>query len=347
MIKRFGFTLAEVLITLGIIGVVSALTLPTLFSNYQSEALTKKKLLFESRLEEAMNQMRFHEKLTGYDSVKDFVDELSKYLKINETCDLTNMEECFPSVSINSCDEVINVEDLKTGEDFASRLIGVNDFSDDNVGVIFADGTKAILNYDLNCDWLEPYDGGANRSEAVQCVAMLADVSGDTGKNSVGSDILPVNTSIGVDVDGVCWSISNTSFSAINTCNGESVYDTNCTTANDCSYCDTNYWAGAQKACKDMGFNLPSSTDALALGNYLYPDAEVDGSDGSIYYGTVDEDKLAKLGLTADDLEIRYWLDTDMYTIYGYNLSIGKDAFHMQGITSVKNSTIPVVRCIQ
>ena len=35
MTKRFGFTLAEVLITLGIIGVVAAMTIPTLVKNYQ------------------------------------------------------------------------------------------------------------------------------------------------------------------------------------------------------------------------------------------------------------------------------------------------------------------------
>ena len=33
--KKFGFTLAEVLITLGVIGVVAAITLPILTKNYQ------------------------------------------------------------------------------------------------------------------------------------------------------------------------------------------------------------------------------------------------------------------------------------------------------------------------
>ena len=37
--KKLGFTLAEVLITLGIIGVVAALTMPTLIANYKKQVL--------------------------------------------------------------------------------------------------------------------------------------------------------------------------------------------------------------------------------------------------------------------------------------------------------------------
>ena len=40
--KRFAFTLAEVLITLGIIGVVAALTMPTLITKYQKKATAAK-----------------------------------------------------------------------------------------------------------------------------------------------------------------------------------------------------------------------------------------------------------------------------------------------------------------
>lgn len=38
MNKNFGFTLAEVLLTLGIIGVIAALTIPQLVSNYQKKS---------------------------------------------------------------------------------------------------------------------------------------------------------------------------------------------------------------------------------------------------------------------------------------------------------------------
>ncbi|MFQ8626884.1 MAG: type II secretion system protein [Candidatus Gastranaerophilaceae bacterium] len=33
--KKYGFTLAEVLVTLGVIGIVAALTMPTLMANHQ------------------------------------------------------------------------------------------------------------------------------------------------------------------------------------------------------------------------------------------------------------------------------------------------------------------------
>lgn len=39
MNKKSAFTLTEVMITVGIIGVISALTVPTLMSNYQRKAL--------------------------------------------------------------------------------------------------------------------------------------------------------------------------------------------------------------------------------------------------------------------------------------------------------------------
>lgn len=49
--RKRGFTLAEVLITLGIIGVVAAITIPALISNYQiSVNKTKLKKLYQSSI---------------------------------------------------------------------------------------------------------------------------------------------------------------------------------------------------------------------------------------------------------------------------------------------------------
>ena len=95
-----GFTLAEVLITLGIIGIVAALTLPVLIGNY-------KKKLVETKLKETysiINQMMLNSIAENGESINwiypkygdnsyndsDFFQKyLAKYVKIIYTCEKT------------------------------------------------------------------------------------------------------------------------------------------------------------------------------------------------------------------------------------------------------------------
>ena len=93
MIKKFfnAFTLAEVLITLAIIGVVAAITIPSLVNNYNEEAWSTAQDVFTKRLEVATRQMNTEEKLAGYSSTMDFVNELKKYIKITRVCDNNNI----------------------------------------------------------------------------------------------------------------------------------------------------------------------------------------------------------------------------------------------------------------
>lgn len=55
-LKKRAFTLAEVLITLGIIGVVAALTMPTLIANYQKKATVTKLKKFYSLMNQAIQR---------------------------------------------------------------------------------------------------------------------------------------------------------------------------------------------------------------------------------------------------------------------------------------------------
>ena len=54
---RFGFTLAEVLITLGIIGVVAAMTIPNLIANYKAHRLSSQFLESYSIIQQVFKQM--------------------------------------------------------------------------------------------------------------------------------------------------------------------------------------------------------------------------------------------------------------------------------------------------
>ena len=66
--KNGGFTLAEVLITLGIIGVVAAMTIPTLIKNYQKTVWVNQLKKSVSTLEQGFQKMLADE---GVDSFKD------------------------------------------------------------------------------------------------------------------------------------------------------------------------------------------------------------------------------------------------------------------------------------
>lgn len=106
--RRNAFTLAEVLITLGIIGVVAAMTIPTLMAKYQkrsnalrwrkayAEIAQAVKLMYEDEVvpasysdNDVQNQNDFEYKL---------ITQLSKYLKTSAVCH-SNMyveEHCAP-----------------------------------------------------------------------------------------------------------------------------------------------------------------------------------------------------------------------------------------------------------
>ncbi len=83
MKKKFGFTLAEVLITLGIIGVVSALTAPALSTNTQKAKIGPALARFSSVLGGAIQEYMVNNDLTDLSDETvgdDFLNKLSNYM---------------------------------------------------------------------------------------------------------------------------------------------------------------------------------------------------------------------------------------------------------------------------
>lgn len=103
---KFGFTLAEVLITLGIIGIVAAMTIPTLLqNNYEKQTITKLRQT-QSILTQAIRMAEEeYGDIEGWDikpqdtySIKMVASNLKHFLKIAIDCG-TNDEKgyCIPS----------------------------------------------------------------------------------------------------------------------------------------------------------------------------------------------------------------------------------------------------------
>ena len=116
--KNNGFTLAEVLITLGIIGVVAAMTLPTLIQNQQKRSLEVATQKFYSTMSQAVKKYMadkgvddlrntplasdnysndegdYTDSSEAIASIRDFV---TKYLKVVKECD-HEANNCFAPV---------------------------------------------------------------------------------------------------------------------------------------------------------------------------------------------------------------------------------------------------------
>ncbi len=88
-VVKFGFTLAEVLITLGIIGVVAAMTIPTLFTIYRKNTTVNKLKKSYAELAMAIKLSEYeNEDVSGWDmtlSSDKFINQyLKPYIKHNE-----------------------------------------------------------------------------------------------------------------------------------------------------------------------------------------------------------------------------------------------------------------------
>ena len=270
-----GFTLAEVLITLGIIGVVAAMTIPTLVANYQQRSMDTAANVFTRKLGEALKVMNSNSSLAGYETTADFVKELGKNIKIVKTCDSEHLTNCFVS-EFSTNEDTYKTEELKQ----AKNLNKDGNYGSETIGVQFADGVSALVAYNKNAKQ-DPYSNQVvnvtssstgkdlSISLGTDALAILFDVSGSSNPNTYGTndsgkwkDIRGLNVSIKVGADLVNL---GTSYSAVDCSSanaGSSDYTTYCGTPSGYT---NDYWAGAKKACADQGMKLPTKDELLAL----------------------------------------------------------------------------------
>ncbi len=98
MNKKFAFTLSEILVAMAIIGVISALTVPTLLNNYQTKALSLQLRKTVNDIESAVDMLITEEGKTkfsstsGYANLNSFVTNRLKTIK---TCSKDETNQCF------------------------------------------------------------------------------------------------------------------------------------------------------------------------------------------------------------------------------------------------------------
>ena len=274
------FTLAETLITLAIIGVVAAITIPSLVKNYNEKAWSTAQDVFTKRLEVATRQMNTEEKLAGYSSTMDFVNELKRYIKITRVCASNELTKCFENTILTEDPKEIDITSLSTSENFTKDNWGT-----ETVGVQFANGVNALIAYNPQTDQ-QPYNNQFSATEAS--MAILYDVSGHKNPNTIGKDI---NQNANVKklgcvirkdlVGGMCISkilVPITGYSGLSKEECEQIADEGY--GNNKAYCGTvtrDYWAGAVKACGGTK-NMPNQDQLTQLAEYIYDGSSIDSS---------------------------------------------------------------------
>ena len=300
---KSAFTLAEVLITLAIIGIVAALTIPTLIQNYQERAWNTASQVFQRKLGEALRVMNVQGTLAGYTTTEAFVDELSKHIKITRICENDDITTCF-SDTVTWGDEEVDMSKIKKAKNF-----GQEDWDTNTVAVQFANGVNGVIAYNPDCrqnqfsnDVITVGENGIGTT----CLAILYDVDGFKNPNTEDDDLRGLNvTSLGgsncaIELsDGTCFTAP---FIPTPLTHAECIERQSELGITDCRDGDDDYWGGAVKACHDMGSSLPSQSDLDKLAEELYQDAN-----GS-FSGNRNNDLAFEMGFLSSASTSGFWV---------------------------------------
>ena len=191
--SRAAFTLAEVLITLGIIGVVAAMTLPTLISNYQKRVYVTQLKKSVSVLSQGFTTMMGHDGVTRIPDTTAFSSTTSYIPGFGTDCGAGNiltdgcrrlreeLESVFSGIQFTPCDGVqVN---LLNGTD-ASYYTDKR--SSDKTCINFPDGSMIFI-----YTFYAPTSryGNQNHPTGGYSADFTIDVNGPKNPNTYGRDI--------------------------------------------------------------------------------------------------------------------------------------------------------------
>ena len=347
-----GFTLAEVLITLAIIGIVAALTIPTLVQNYQTRAWNRASQVFQRKLGEALRVMNVQGTLAGYTTTEAFVDELSKHIKITRICENDEITSCFAD-KVTWGNEEVNMSRIKKSKNF-----GLKDWNTNTVAVQFANGVNGVIAYNPDCRQNQFSNNVITFNETgigTDCLAILYDVDGFKNPNTENKDLRGLNVVLS---DGCAIELSDgTCFTApfIPTPHVWNGCDTNGTTSDpddlafmseyNIKYCMTSsygtndYWAGAVKACHDMGSSLPDNTELMKFAEDLYQDAS-----GTAFPGNRNNDLAIKMGIISTPSSwLTLWSSLEHSSYYAYHRNFTPEYSRLNHDTIRYNSNVSAV----
>jgi len=197
--KKAAFTLAEVLITLGIIGVVAAMTIPTLISNYQKRAWTAQLQKSYAMLNQGFRRMLADDNASllsqteTFNSIGGEEQEGSngvKY-KLCSTTDVLTGENCENFYkNLSKYFKILEIKDLSEEDNYIQYYLNGNRISPYTGTVItFFNGLMMTNMYFYSKD----KNDNTDNTMQGRVGDFLLDINGTKGPNMNGRDIFHFN----------------------------------------------------------------------------------------------------------------------------------------------------------
>ncbi len=197
------------MITLGVLGVVAAITLPALLTNVQQRVQKEQLRSAKYKLTLSTDKMKSLGLLgETYPTTESFINELKKHYKIAKICDNNHLRDCWPTDSFEVPTEsggtsTVTINSLKKGSDLKALGLGTKDTT--TMGIITGDGVPMILTYSPKCSPLDSartyswstVDNKPETNATTNCISAVMDINGKGKPNRLGKDVRTWNSILG------------------------------------------------------------------------------------------------------------------------------------------------------
>ena len=187
--KKRGFTLAEVLITLAIIGVFAALTLPTMIANHQKKVYVVQLQKAVSTLEQGFKMMMADDAVDKLQYTSVFELTLDSENGECQSTDYNNDEAC--TKFFDAWKKYFNISDISTNHYTEWKSLDGSQYDDDLDDYYFIkllDGTYMIPLM-LLCDDSDITVTIVGEENINILGSVYVDVNGEKGPNTYGRDV--------------------------------------------------------------------------------------------------------------------------------------------------------------
>ena len=319
--RKVAFTLAEVLITIGVIGIVAAITMPTLVAKIQDHVKAKRIENIRQKLSKVTDAMSATSGINGYPNTMEFVKEMNRHMKIAKICDNDNLSACWPTkeVMLNDEGKMWEISKTKNPKTLKIPKAVLNNYTN-TVGIVTADGTSMILSYDKTCDFNPDvtgyaYSGGLSNS--ASCLAGVFDWNGGKSPNKLGKDVITMGVASGLGND-CAFELNGKCFTApflptpISRAECEELKDE--LGIKWCTYAKRDYWEGAVKQCGGVS-KMPTQADLIELAKVLYNTSSINSSNYWAEDLTLDNSIATAMGFPEEHIYVWSGENTPRYSM--------------------------------